>query len=86
MVGVAVRVARLHILAADRCGDVAREVLITEAIKTQVFNPALKQKEMDRMQEIAGIMQAQGALKTRDGKPFDVKQIVDLSWQEERKL
>jgi NitT/TauT family transport system substrate-binding protein len=66
--------------------DVAREVLITEAIKTQVFNPALKQKEMDRMQEIAGIMQAQGALKTRDGKPFDVKQIVDLSWQEERKL
>lgn len=66
--------------------DVAREVLITEAIKTQTFNPALKQKETDRMQEIAGIMQAQGALKTRDGMAFDVRQLLDLSWQEARAL
>ena len=67
-------------------GEIPRETVITEAIKTQVFNAALGEKELSRMQEIAGIMQAQGALKTRDGKPFDVKQIVDLSWQEERKL
>jgi NitT/TauT family transport system substrate-binding protein len=66
--------------------EIAREVVITEAIKTQTFNAALAQKELSRMQEIADIMQAQGALKTRDGKPFDVKQILDLSWQEERKL
>ena len=38
------------------------------------------------MQEIAGIMQEQGALKTRDGKPFEVDQILDLSWQKERGL
>ena len=67
-------------------GEVSREVVITEAIKTQVFNAALEQKELSRMQEIAAIMQEQGALKTRDGKPFDVNQILDLSWQKERKL
>jgi NitT/TauT family transport system substrate-binding protein len=67
-------------------GEVSREVLITEAIKTQVFSPAVTPKEQARMQEIAGILQEQGALKTRDGKPFDVNQILDLSWQKERKL
>ena len=67
-------------------GEVSREVVITQAIKTQVFNAALAQKEVSRMQEIAGIMQEQGALKTRDGKPFDVNRILDLSWQQERKL
>jgi NitT/TauT family transport system substrate-binding protein len=67
-------------------GEVSREALITEAIKTQVFSPAVSQKEQARMQEIAGIMQEQGALKTRDGKPFDVNQILDLSWQQARKL
>ena len=66
--------------------EISREALITEAIKTQVFSPAVTQKEQARMQEIAGIMQEQGALKTRDGKPFDVNQILDLSWQQERKL
>jgi len=67
-------------------GEVPRETIITEAIKTQVFSPAVTEKERARMQEIAGIMQAQGALKTRDGKPFEVEQILDLSWQKERKL
>ena len=67
-------------------GEVPRETIITEAIKTQVFSPAVTEKERARMQEIAGIMQAQGALKTRDGKPFEVEQILDLSWQQERKL
>ena len=67
-------------------GEIPRETVITEAIKTQVFNAALGEKELSRMQEIAGIMQAQGSLKTRDGKPFQVEQIIDLCWQKERKL
>lgn len=67
-------------------GEVPRETIITAAIKTQVFSPAVSEKERARMQEIAGIMQEQGALKTRDGKPFEVDQILDLSWQKERGL
>jgi NitT/TauT family transport system substrate-binding protein len=67
-------------------GEVPRETIITAAIKTQVFSPAVTDKERARMQEIAGIMQEQGALKTRDGKPFEVDQILDLSWQKERGL
>ncbi len=60
--------------------------MIAEAIGTQVFTPKLTEKDTRRMQEIADILQAQGSLKTRDGKPYDVSSIVDLSWQEARKL
>lgn len=67
-------------------GELPREAVITDAIKSQTFNAALTQKEISRMQEIAGIMQEQGALKTLDGKPYDVKNVLDLSWQKERKL
>jgi NitT/TauT family transport system substrate-binding protein len=67
-------------------GELPREVVITDAIKSQTFNAALTQKELSRMQEIANIMQEQGALKTLDGKPYDVKNVIDLSWQKERKL
>lgn len=67
-------------------GDLPRETVITSAIKSQTFNAALSQKEQARMQEIANIMQEQGALKTQDGKPFDVNNVLDLSWQKERKL
>jgi NitT/TauT family transport system substrate-binding protein len=67
-------------------GEVPREAVIVDAIKTQTFSPAVTPKEQARMQEIAGIMQEQGALKTRDGKPFDVNQILDLGWQKDRKL
>ena len=67
-------------------GEVPREAVITDAIKSQTFNPVLDQKEQARMQEIANIMQEQGALKTRDGKPFNVNSILDLSWQKDRKL
>lgn len=66
--------------------EIARESVITDAIKSQVFSPILTPQELDRMQEIADIMQAQGSLKTRDGSPFNVSQIVDLEWQQERKL
>ena len=67
-------------------GELPREAVITQAIKTQEFHAALKDKDIARMQEIADIMQAQGSLKTRDGSPFDVKQLLDLSWQQARKL
>ncbi|NYT59382.1 ABC transporter substrate-binding protein [Alcaligenaceae bacterium] len=67
-------------------GDVPRNDIIRDAIKSQTFSPKLTEKELDRMQEIADIMQAQGSLKTRDGQPFDVSQIIDLEWQEARKL
>ncbi|HEX2530991.1 MAG TPA: ABC transporter substrate-binding protein, partial [Burkholderiaceae bacterium] len=67
-------------------GDVPRDEVITAAIKNQTFNAALTAKQQARMQEIADIMQQQGSLKTRDGKPFDVRSILDLDWQKERKL
>src|SRR5690606_6738873 len=67
-------------------GDVPRNDIIRDAIKSQTFSPKLTEKELDRMQEIADIMQAQGSLKTRDGQPFDVSEIIDLEWQEARKL
>jgi NitT/TauT family transport system substrate-binding protein len=67
-------------------GELPREKVITDAIKSQSFNAALNQKEVNRMQEVADILQQQGSLKTRDGKPFQVNSILDLSWQKERKL
>ena len=67
-------------------GELPREAVIADAIRSQTFSAALTQKELARMQEIADILQQQGSLKTRDGKPFDVKRILDLSWQKERKL
>lgn len=67
-------------------GEVPRDAVIADAIKSQTFDPVLDQKEQARMQEIANIMQEQGALKTRDGKPFNVNSILDLSWQKDRKL
>lgn len=67
-------------------GEVPRETVIRDAIKSQTFSPVLTAKEQARMQEIAGILQEQGSLKTRDGKPFDVNSVLDLSWQKDRKL
>lgn len=67
-------------------GELPRETVITGAIKSQTFSAALTRKDLTRMQEIADMLQQQGALKTRDGKPFDVKSVLDLSWQKERKL
>ncbi len=67
-------------------GDLPREQIISDAIQSQTFSPILTTEEQDRMQEIANIMQEQGILKTRDGLAFDVSSIVDLSWQQARKL
>jgi NitT/TauT family transport system substrate-binding protein len=67
-------------------GELPREQIISKAIQTQSFNAALTPKDLARMQEVADIMQDQGALKTRDGKPFQVQSIVDLDWQKARQL
>ncbi|WP_442597615.1 ABC transporter substrate-binding protein [Parapusillimonas sp. JC17] len=67
-------------------GEVPREDIIRDAIKSQTFSPILTDKEQARMQEIADIMQGQGALKTRDGQPFNVSTIIDLEWQKARNL
>lgn len=67
-------------------GELPRDQIISKAIQTQTFNPALTPDDLGRMQEVADIMQARGALKTADGKPFDVSAIVDLEWQQARKL
>ncbi|MGE4408238.1 ABC transporter substrate-binding protein [Pseudomonas sp.] len=67
-------------------GELAREVVIEEAIATQTFSSKLGEKDLARIQELADILQAQGSLKTRDGKPFDTRAILDLSWQESRAL
>jgi NitT/TauT family transport system substrate-binding protein len=67
-------------------GDLPREQIISKAIQSQTFNAALTAEDLGRMQDIADIMQAQGALKTQDGSAYDVSKIVDLEWQEARKL
>ncbi|MCD1638583.1 ABC transporter substrate-binding protein [Pseudomonas stutzeri] len=67
-------------------GELAREVVIEEAIGTQTFSAKLGQDDLARIQELADILQELGSLKTRDGKPFDTSAIVDLSWQEARQL
>lgn len=67
-------------------GELPREQIISKAIQTQTFNAKLEQADLDRMQEIADIMQASGALKTKDDSKFDVSQILDLDWQKARNL
>lgn len=67
-------------------GDVPREDIIRDAIKSQTFSAMLTAKELARMQEIADIMQEQGALKTKDGSSFKVNTIIDLDWQKARQL
>ncbi|SDS22842.1 NitT/TauT family transport system substrate-binding protein [Halopseudomonas xinjiangensis] len=67
-------------------GEVPREKVIEEAISTQDFDAGLSEQDLSRIQELADIMQEQGSLTTRDGKPFDTQSILDLSWQQARDL
>ncbi|MHB0819750.1 ABC transporter substrate-binding protein [Stutzerimonas stutzeri] len=67
-------------------GELPREVVIEEAIATQDFTAKLDEADLARIQELADILQELGSLKTRDGKPFDTRAILDLSWQEAREL
>src|SRR5690606_37046489 len=66
-------------------GEVSSEKVIEQAIQTQDFSSKLTKDDIDRMKELAKIMQEQGVLPAKDG-PFDVDGILDLSWQEARKL
>lgn len=65
-------------------GDVPSEQVITDAIKTNDFSAKLTEDDINRMKELAGIMQEQGILKA-EGK-FDVDALLDMSWQQAREL
>ncbi|MEX0605694.1 MAG: ABC transporter substrate-binding protein [Marinobacter sp.] len=65
-------------------GDVPSEQVITEAIKTNDFSAKLTEDDINRMKELAAIMQEQGILDV-DGE-FDVDALLDLSWQQAREL
>ena len=65
--------------------ELPREQVILEAIGTQTFSSLLTREEVERMKELALIMQRQGVLEA-DAENFDVDTILDLSWQEARGL
>ncbi|MFW5823740.1 MAG: ABC transporter substrate-binding protein [Marinobacter sp.] len=65
-------------------GDVPAEEVISQAIQTNDFSARLTEEDIDRMKELAGIMQEQGILETEG--TFDVDALLDLSWQQEREL
>lgn len=67
-------------------GELPRETVIEEAIATQTFSAKLDDQDLARIQELADILQEQGSLKTRAGKAFDTRAILDLSWQDARQL
>lgn len=62
-------------------GELSREEVITEAIKTQVFSAWLTAAEVQRMHEIKGFMEERGMI--RRGS-LDIDQVVDLSWQNQQ--
>lgn len=65
-------------------GDIRSETVIEQAIQTNDFSAKLTEADIGRMKELADIMQAQGILP--GDEPFDVDALLDLSWQEERRL
>ncbi|MDL0430812.1 ABC transporter substrate-binding protein [Marinobacter sp. TBZ242] len=65
-------------------GDVPSEQVITEAIKTNDFSAKLTEDDINRMKELAAIMQEQGILQV-EGE-FDVDALLDMSWQQAREL
>lgn len=65
-------------------GDISREAVITQAIKTNDFSAKLTTADIKRMKELASIMQQQGILPS--GKAFNADAIIDLSWQKARGL
>lgn len=66
-------------------GEVPSEQVIEQAIETQDFSAKLTEDDIERMKELAQIMQEQEILPVADG-PFDVDAILDLSWQQAREL
>ncbi|SFU96952.1 ABC transporter substrate-binding protein [Halomonas korlensis] len=65
-------------------GDIASEEVIEQAIRTNDFSAELTEADIDRMKELAVIMQDQGILEV-DGE-FDVDALLDLTWQEDREI
>lgn len=65
-------------------GDIPSEEVIAQAIQTNDFSSKLTDADIDRMKELAGIMQKQGILS--DEETFDVDALLDLTWQETREL
>ncbi|WNQ10469.1 ABC transporter substrate-binding protein [Paenibacillus aurantius] len=59
-------------------GKVSAKEVIKESIASQTFNWEINPDQVKRMQEMADIMQKQGAL----DKPMKVEDILDLSWQQ----
>lgn len=53
--------------------------IIEESIKTQTFDWRITPEQIDKMEEITGMMVEQGILKEK----IDVKEALDLSWQEQ---
>ncbi|MAM87641.1 ABC transporter substrate-binding protein [Allohahella sp. A8] len=64
-------------------GDMPREQVIEQAIKTQTFSAVLTDKEVERMRELAEIMVARGIMKPDS---LDIDKVLDLSWQKARDL
>lgn len=64
-------------------GAMPREEVIRQAIETQTFSPVLTDAEVDRMRELAGMMEELNII--RPGT-LDVDAVLDLSWQQERGL
>lgn len=62
-------------------GELPREAVISQAIQTQTFSALLTDKEVERMREIQGIMEARGMIKPGS---LDVDKVLDLSWQKAR--
>ncbi|WP_341581023.1 ABC transporter substrate-binding protein [Marinobacter metalliresistant] len=65
-------------------GKVPAVDVITQAIQTNDFSAKLTEDDINRMKELAGIMQAQGILPA--DSDFDVDSLLDLSWQKAREL
>ncbi|AXS83862.1 ABC transporter substrate-binding protein [Marinobacter sp. Arc7-DN-1] len=65
-------------------GKVPAVDVIAQAIQTNDFSAKLTGDDINRMKELAGIMQAQGILPA--DSDFDVDSLLDLSWQKAREL
>lgn len=62
-------------------GTVESVDVIKQAIETQVFNWDITSDQVTRMQEISDMMKEQGVLE----KAVNVKDIIDLNWQDQQK-
>ncbi|MNJ03970.1 hypothetical protein D3C73_1645220 [compost metagenome] len=62
-------------------GEMKSVEVIKQAIETQIFNWEITPDQITRMQEISDIMSSQGILE----KTVNVKDILDLTWQQQQK-